>query len=408
MPGNTARSGGPGGGAVTFIQRFGDALNLNVHFHTLLLDGVYERYGEPGMHFRALPPPHDDEVRRVVERVAGRVARLMERRGFGTDADPSDADLLAVAQPHLAGLAAASVRGLAPGGWRPARRGDCIDPEDLSAPATPRCAAAMGFTLHADVAVPARDRRRLERLCRYVARPPVATDRLERLPDGRLLYHLRHRWRDGTTQIVFEPHQLLAHLVPLIPAPRAHQVRYHGVLAPCTGWRDRVVPLGRAPARPHGPRAALHRNEETGPGGSAGNSRSMRRYPWANLLRRVFALDILECPDCGGRMRVLAAIHPPDATRAILECLGLPSRAPPDRPYPARARAHGARAVRLVGRKRGTGLQSPPNLVAGLSGEGGRVSTRRLATPRQPCHPPAAQLESPRSPVPRPVSRLTE
>ena len=64
------------GGAVTFIQRFGDALNLNVHFHTLMLDGVYERYGEPGMRFRALPPPEDDEVRRVVERVAGRVARL--------------------------------------------------------------------------------------------------------------------------------------------------------------------------------------------------------------------------------------------------------------------------------------------------------------------------------------------
>src|SRR2546426_6018007 len=80
----------------------------------------------------------------------------MERRGLGTDADPSDADPLASAQPTLAGLAADSVRGFAPGGGRPARRGDRIDPEDLSAPATPRCAATMGFTLHANVAVPAR------------------------------------------------------------------------------------------------------------------------------------------------------------------------------------------------------------------------------------------------------------
>ena len=47
------------------------------------------------------------------------------------------------------------------------------------------------------------------------------------------------------------------------------------------------------------------------------------------MLRRVFAVDVFECPDCGGRMRILAAIHPPEATRAILECLGLPSRAPP-------------------------------------------------------------------------------
>jgi hypothetical protein len=328
-----ARECGPSrrrrGGAVTFIQRFGDALNLNVHFHTLMLDGVYERYGEPGMGFRGLTPPDDDEVRRVVERVARRVARLMVRRGLSADADPSDADPLAVAQPQLAGLAADSVRGLAAGG-RPARRGDRIDPEDLSAPAAPRCAAAMGFTLHADVAVPARDRPRLERLCRYVARPPVATERLERLPDGRLLYHLRHRWRDGTTRIVFEPHQLLARLVPLIPAPRAHQVRYHGVLAPCAGWRDRVVPGG--PAAEAGDTARPPDREAAEPSTAAVTGRPLRRYPWADLLRRVFAVDVLECPDCGGPMRILAAIHPPEATRAILECLGLPSRPPPTAP----------------------------------------------------------------------------
>ena len=54
-----------------------------------------------------------------------------------------------------------------------------------------------------------------------------------------------------------------------------------------------------------------------------------RRLAWAELLRRVFAADVLECPRCGRRMRMLAAIHPPEATQAILECLDLPSRAPP-------------------------------------------------------------------------------
>ena len=54
-----------------------------------------------------------------------------------------------------------------------------------------------------------------------------------------------------------------------------------------------------------------------------------RRLAWAELLRRVFAIDVLECPRCGARTRLLAAIHPPDATSAILECLGLPARAPP-------------------------------------------------------------------------------
>ncbi len=62
-----------------------------------------------------------------------------------------------------------------------------------------------GFSLHAGVAVPANDRRRLERLCWYVGRPPVASERLSELTDGRLLYELRHRWRDGTTHVAFEP-----------------------------------------------------------------------------------------------------------------------------------------------------------------------------------------------------------
>jgi hypothetical protein len=47
------------------------------------------------------------------------------------------------------------------------------------------------------------------------------------------------------------------------------------------------------------------------------------------LLKRVFSVDILVCDRCGGRMKVLCAVHPPDAIRKILDCLGLPSRPPP-------------------------------------------------------------------------------
>jgi hypothetical protein len=54
-----------------------------------------------------------------------------------------------------------------------------------------------------------------------------------------------------------------------------------------------------------------------------------RNYSWAELMRRVFEIEVLECERCGGRRRIIAAIHPPDTTRKILECLGLPSRAPP-------------------------------------------------------------------------------
>jgi hypothetical protein len=59
-------------------------------------------------------------------------------------------------------------------------------------------------------------------------------------------------------------------------------------------------------------------------------SRPSRYYSWPELMRRVFEIDVLRCPRCDGSpMRILAAIHSPEAIRAILESLGLPTRAPP-------------------------------------------------------------------------------
>jgi len=76
-----------------------------------------------------------------------------------------------------------------------------VDPEEAALRSGPLCTSIDRVSLHANVSVPARDRRRLEKLCRYVARPPVATQRLSQLNDGRLLYKLKHRWRDGTTHV---------------------------------------------------------------------------------------------------------------------------------------------------------------------------------------------------------------
>ena len=56
-------------------------------------------------------------------------------------------------------------------------------------------------------------------------------------------------------------------------------------------------------------------------------------------MKRVFAVDVLECARCKSRLRIIAAIHPPEATRAILECLGLPTRPPPILPAAPEARA---------------------------------------------------------------------
>jgi hypothetical protein len=302
----------------------------------------------------------------VAGQVARRIVRLLERSGLTPAADPAEPDPLRDKEPLLALLYSASVAGrIATGrraGQRVLRVGDRIDVDDLPVLEGERCASVGGVSLHANVAVPARDRRRLERLCRYVARPPISTQRLSRLDDGRLLYRLKHRWRDGTTHVVFERRELLEKLVALVPPPRFHLVRYHGILGPCASERDRVVPGGQAavagapacdavdPPLPDaaGSAASSRARASSGrPPDSSDNepveavpaplprpleaprSNRPRRLAWADLLRRVFAADVLECPRCGSRTRLLAAIHPPDTTRAILECLALPSRAPP-------------------------------------------------------------------------------
>jgi len=109
----------------------------------------------------------------------------------------------------------------------------------------PRQAHLDGFDLHADVCVPAGDRRRLEQLCRYVLRPAIAQERLSVMPDGRILVTLKAQWHDGTTHLVFEPIELLEKLAALTPRPRINLVVYHGVLAPHARRRERAVAYGR-------------------------------------------------------------------------------------------------------------------------------------------------------------------
>jgi hypothetical protein len=75
-------------------------------------------------------------------------------------------------------------------------------------------------------------RKELERLCRYITRPAIANERLKRNPAGRVVLQLKSPWRDGTTRIVMSPLELMQRLAALVPRPRLHLIRFHGVLAP--------------------------------------------------------------------------------------------------------------------------------------------------------------------------------
>src|SRR2546430_9690510 len=89
-----------------------------------------------------------------------------------------------------------------------------------------------------------------ERLARYVSRPAVSTERLSELPDGRLLYRLKRRWKNGTTEVVFDRTDFIAKLAALVPAPRVHLRTFHGVLAPAARWRPQIIPTPDVLFRP--------------------------------------------------------------------------------------------------------------------------------------------------------------
>ena len=275
-------------GTVTVIQRFGGALNLNVHFHTLAVDGVFVREPEGSLSFAAAKAPTDEEVEALLGLVRGRVVRLLVRRGL-LSKEPEEG-LDEHEAPPLHALYAASVRQRVAMGRRAGATVLRLGDPPTAKPAPPkgrRQARLGGFDLHANTSVRAKNRPKLERLCRYLLRPPVAEDRLSVGPDGSVLVRLKTPWRDGTSYIALQPLELLEKLAALIPRPYVNLIVYQGVLAPNAKWRREVVDFGR-------PQLERPSSATTPKKVGASHNRT-----WAELMRRGLDIDVLECPDCG-------------------------------------------------------------------------------------------------------------
>jgi len=140
----------PRSGAITFVQRFGGALNLNVHFHCVIPDGVFVREGG-ALRFVALAPPSDADVAAVLRRIVVRLVRLLRPWLASAEDDARPLDALGAAQ-----VEAMKSLGTSPPDSGRARK--------LSA-------YLNGFSLHAAVHLHANDRKGLAHLCGYGARP---------------------------------------------------------------------------------------------------------------------------------------------------------------------------------------------------------------------------------------------
>ena len=201
-------------------------------------------------------------------------------------------------------------------------------PTSMGSACTPPCAAA-----------PTTARRWSS--CAATSRAPLRTEeRVQTNAAGQVVLKLKTAWRDGTTHLVMSPLEFMQRLAALVPRPRLHLIRFgvritslrevsgpplreHGVLAPNAKLRAQVVPQQPEPPAPAKPptdceAACVHHRPV--------------RLSWAKLLKRVFEFDLEHCPNCGGELKIVAAILEQPVIEKILTHLGLQARAPPRAP----------------------------------------------------------------------------
>jgi len=233
-----------------------------------------------------------------------------------------------------------------------------------------------GFSVDASVRITLVDRdvpsyfQSLDHLLRYCARPPFALERLSviRGPGSRIAricYVLpRHKaanWvgpgrsrkstRPGAKGVVeLTPFEFLDRLADLVPPPRKHRHRYHGVFAPNHKLRTAVTALAignfgkRREAVTGGHASDGHATGGCCDANQKPRSHDTSRIAWAKLMARVGEEFPLECPNCGGDIRLVAFITAPGPIRKILTLLGEPLEPPPV--SPARGPTHWGELVR--------------------------------------------------------------
>ena len=317
----TLQSTRPRLGAVSFLHRFGSGLNRHAHLHAAVTDGVFL----PGPHgpdgpsaFLPARSLTQGDLAALTERVRRRVIACFKRQGF-LDAHAA-ADMLA---------------------WE-----------------------NSGFSIDASVRITLLDRdvpsyfQSLEHLLRYCARPPFALERLSVIRDAegriaRIRYVMpRHKaatWvgpgrkrkstQPGASGVIeLSPFEFLDRLADLIPPPRKHRHRYHGVFAPNHPLRPAVTALAvgnvgkQRDATTGGHADGRHAAEGCCNSHEKPRSHDTSRIAWAKLMARVGEEFPLLCPACGGDIRLISFITEPGPIRKILTHLGEPLEPPPISP----------------------------------------------------------------------------
>jgi len=316
-------------GAVTLIQRFGGSINLNVHFHQLAIDGVYavNENNEPRI-FHPIAAPTKPELASVLLEIINKITRYLEKSGIIIKDDENKEFQLEIPQEDsLSRLQAAAVTYRFAIGANKGKKALVLKtmPETDHNSKKGLVAANSGFSLHAGVQVGAGKKKDLEKLCRYIARPPIAEERLSQNANGQVVYKLKRPYDDGTSHIVMSPMELMEKLASIVPRPRVHLTRFHGILAPHYKHRKMIVPVKAEPPK-------LELVTDQTPIEKLAEQKKKSRISWARLLKRIFGIDVETCNLCGGKVKIISAIEDPKVIKKILDHVGIPSVAPAPKP----------------------------------------------------------------------------
>ena len=195
----------------------------------LYLNGIYDANG----YFWPVKPPTPEDLDTITYTIAKRVSRYLEREGYlYRDAESEYLDLVPDEEDAMHGIIGASIAyrlAFGPNQGKKALTLQAVPTSDNSAKSSELVSKQAGFSLHAGVACKSHQRKKLERLCRYITRPAIAEQRLSLASNGNVIVALKTPYDDGTSHVVLSPMEFMGRLAALVPKPRVNLKRLNGV-----------------------------------------------------------------------------------------------------------------------------------------------------------------------------------
>lgn len=278
-------------GGVSFIHRFGASLNVHLHFHCVVIEGLFIANSDDHIRYQTINTITDKDIQEVQKRVRLRVLKGFKRWKLLKDYEVENMI-----------------------SWQ----------------------GGGGFSVDGSVRLHKNDSKGLERLLRYCARPIFASEKLQQLSNNLLIYKPDKQWKSSNGQsyaqhpITLSPIEFIDKIATLVPPPRIHRHRYFGVLAPNSPYREQVTSHASQVLDDGSITTTDSLKETTTESNDSSSTKksSSSHYLWAILIARIYAVFPLVCPDCGGQMRIIVFIREKPIIHEILNSISEPTKPP--------------------------------------------------------------------------------